>query len=92
MLLWLFVLPIVSSLVKHLQKEETKLSKEQGSGEQIVKIFCSTLIQEFRNKFKLDPVYPTGVSALTASLDPHSRGLTYLPNDSSQAVTHLLMK
>ena len=80
-----FVLPIISSLVKHLQKEEAKFSKEQGSGKQTVKKFCSTLIQELRNKFQLDPINPTGVLALTASLDPRSRGLTCLPNDSSQA-------
>ena len=32
-----FVLPIISSLVKHLQKEEIKLGKEQGSVKQTVK-------------------------------------------------------
>ena len=79
-----FVLPIISSLVKHLQKEETKLGKEQGSVKQTVKKFCSTLIQELRNKFQLHPINPTSVLALTASLDPRSRSLTYLPDDNSQ--------
>ena len=73
-----FVLPIISSLVKYLQKEETTFSKEQGSGKQTVKKFCSTLIQELRNKFQLNPINPTGVLALIASLDPHSHDLTLL--------------
>ena len=78
-----FVLPIISSLVKHLQKEETKLSKEQGSVKQTVKKFCSTLIQELRNKFQLHPINPTSVLALTAALDPLSQSLIYLPDDNS---------
>ena len=32
-----FVLPIISSLVKHLKKEEAKLGREQGSVKQTVK-------------------------------------------------------
>ena len=79
-----FILPIITSLVKHLQKQETNLSMEQGSGKQTIKKFCSNLVQELKEKFQLDPIKPTVVLALTASLDPHSRGLTYLPNESCQ--------
>ena len=78
-----FVLPIISPLVKHLQKEEIKLGKEQGSVKQTVKKFCSTLIHKLNNKFQLDPINPTSVLALAAAFDPRSRGLTYLPNNNS---------
>ena len=79
----MFVLPIISPLVKHLQKEEIKLGKEQGSVKQTVKKFCSTLIHKLNNKFQLDPINPTSVLALAAAFDPRSHGLTYLPNNNS---------
>jgi len=35
-------------------------------------------------KFGLDPIDPVSILSLAASLDPRSRGLTYLSNDKSQ--------
>ena len=79
-----FVLPIVSSLVKHLAKEETKAAAEQGAVKICIKSFCATLSQELKRKFGLDPINPVSVLSLAASLDPRSRGLTYLNDDNSQ--------
>lgn len=80
-----FVLPIVSSLVKHLAKEETKAAAEQGAVKTCIKNFCSTLSLELKKKFGLDPINPVSVLSLAAALDPRSRGLTYLNDDNSQA-------
>ena len=44
------------------------------------------MVQELREKFQLDPIKPTGVLALTASLDLRSCGLTYLLNESCQTI------
>ena len=40
-----FVLPIVSSLVKHLTKEETKAAAEQGAVKHALRILCYTIIR-----------------------------------------------
>jgi len=79
-----FVLPIVSSLVKHLAKEEAKAAAEQGTVKTCIKNFCNTLTLELKKKFGLDPINPVSILSLAASLDPRSRGLTYLPDDKSQ--------
>ena len=41
-----FILPIITSLAKHLQKQETNFSMEQGSGKQTKKNF---VLPWFRN-------------------------------------------
>ena len=79
-----FVLLIVSSLVKHLAKEKTKTATEQGTVKACFKNFCTTLSLELKKKFGLDPINPVSILSLVASLDPHSRDLTYLNDDSNQ--------
>ena len=73
-----FVLLIVSSLVKHLAKEETKAAAEQGTVKACIKNFCATLSLELQKKFGLDPINPVSILSLADSLDSRSRGLTYL--------------
>ena len=68
-----------------LTKEETKAAAEQGAVKTCIKNFCAALSLELKKKFGLDPINPVSISSLAASLDPRSRGLTYLPDDNSQA-------
>ena len=80
-----FVLPIISSLVKHLTKEETKAAAEQGAVKICIKNFCAALSLKLKKKLGLDPINPVSIIPLAASLHPLSRGLNYLTDDNSQA-------
>ena len=79
-----FVLLIVSSLVKHLTKKETKAGAEQGTVKICIKNFCVALSLELKKKIGLDAINPVSILSLAALLDTCSHGVTYLPNDNSQ--------
>lgn len=66
------VLPVATSLVRHLQQPA-----RAGDSETITS-FRRKLATELETKFGLDPIAPTTIEAVCAALDPRSRALTFL--------------
>ena len=66
-------------MVRYLTKEEPKVANEQRT------IKTSFVLILGLKKFGLNSFNPTSVLSLTALFDPHSRELSYIPDDESRA-------